>query len=878
MLSHHIDYIAMNYPPQHADDARPLALFLKQVFTEDNVRLFNFVRFKEGKSNPENTKSSLTKQNFIELHTHKETKIGDEVWKPYINYAESTHIEISLRAKHQAFVLDIDNPTLTWNDIPEEFRKCPYTMSRNKKLPHFYFFLNPEEIDTFKFKEKHKGLDNKNIKWDDNVSFKDFDCDFLVSHMWERKDCEVFNWDGEEMLPFISLHVLKQYIIKDQYKKLAEFAKHSIMQSIQLSIEEVEPTKEKIKKVVTAKKSNPVTIKPLETKDKFLELLFDVIKNEAGTNGSPIVGFGTWLSIAGILKGAGYDFKVLEDYTALYMPNEKTKLIWDGLRKISNPSIVYGLQNIAKKINPNGYKDWLIKHNQYLSLDVLDRGEHDVAHFVGKFLIETLVFSNERWFYYNKHTGLWGESKEPSSYITAFTQKMILEGQRCYIELIENQEDEDKSKSMNDRKKKFDMHYAQVCKSGYNSQMKKYLKTYLRDDDFVNQLDKAFYRIAFRNGTLDLKTMKFTEGMSREDYITKTIDCDWYDALESEVDEVRIILKKICNWNDTHLEYYLSTLGYAFTGDSSKEQKCWYLRGQTASNGKSIIFEVLTKIASIYVKSATRDVLDKNADLRKEINTWRNKLILWLNEVSTKSKDEDIIKALCDGTNYNYNQLYSVSSVSMPITAKLFLVSNHTIELKGGDNGIKRRVTIEQFNSQFKDEYAIDDFQNLRFKNDKYLKEKLEDRLKIPLLSLIFKYSQMYWLEKSLKAYPTEWDKATNEVMDDSDAFGAWFHENYEIGANFKTWNEDWKANIKTNENVKNLTAKEIKDNLARLRITCEYKSDKVIYEQLETEVWKDGGKVVELKSTRKKGWWFGFQHKSAVESKEDEQTDGEFS
>jgi hypothetical protein len=53
---------------------------------------------------------------------------------------------------------------------------------------------------------------------------------------------------------------------------------------------------------------------------------------------------------------------------------------------------------------------------------------------------------------------------------------------------------------------------------------------------------------------------------------------------------------------------------------------------------------------------ANSDILDKGADLRKEIATWLGLKILWLNEVSTKVKDEDLVKAICDGTSYKYNR------------------------------------------------------------------------------------------------------------------------------------------------------------------------------------------------------------------------------
>jgi phage/plasmid-associated DNA primase len=124
------------------------------------------------------------------------------------------------------------------------------------------------------------------------------------------------------------------------------------------------------------------------------------------------------------------------------------------------------------------------------------------------------------------------------------------------------------------------------------AQLKNYLTTYLCDDKFMKKLDKYTYKMAFQNGMLDLTNMDF-KPLCQENYLTKTIPYNWELATTEDIAEVKIILKKITNWNDTHLDYYLSILGYAMTGDSGREQHFWYFRGETAENGKSIIFEIL---------------------------------------------------------------------------------------------------------------------------------------------------------------------------------------------------------------------------------------------------------------------------------------------
>ena len=290
------------------------------------------------------------------------------------------------------------------------------------------------------------------------------------------------------------------------------------------------------------------------------------------------------------------------------------------------------------------------------------------------------------------------------------------------------------------------------------------------------------------------------------------------------------------------MNYYLSTLGYAFTGDSDKEQNFWYLRGQTAENGKSVVFEVLEKLLPNYVIKANSDILDKGADKRKEIATWRGIKVLWLNEVSTKEKDEDLTKALCDGTGYKYNRLYSTEAIVMPINFKLFAVSNNTLTIKG-DAGVKRRFKLEQFNSQFKDEYECD-YENLQFKKDKALSEKLRGQYKHALIYLILKYSNYYWNEKQLKQYPSCWSEASNEVIEDNNKFSEWFLDHFEVKTDAIIHKPEFEEMF-NNSPYKNI---KLKDELTRMKIAFKYESQRVEY------IEQNG------KSVRQKGFWLGFK------------------
>ena len=582
--------------------------------------------------------------------------------------------------------------------------------------------------------------------------------------------------------------------------------------------------------------------------DKFLELLFKIIKNETKKNKN-LIDWDDWFQIGGILKYNNYSYKIFQDYSKLGNDyNEQTtNELWNNIKNVDKTMSIYGLQNIAKKINPYGYREWLDKHNEILHLGILNKGENDVAIFISKFLESNLVYCVNDWIQFNEKNNLWRIIQEPTADIITTIQSKISEAQSFTLQKLSMANDEEERTKLKKEKKEYDDMYKNVCKSSYSSQVVKFLKTYLRNDDFTSELDDSLYKLYFKNGYLDLKTNNFVKGIKRNDFITKTILFDWEEPTEENIKDVKKTLKKICNWNEAHLEYYLSMLGYSFTGDSSKEQNFWYLRGQTASNGKSVIFEALEKIMPNYIMKSGSDVLDKGADMRKEVATWKGLKLLWLNEVSTKIKNAELVKSICDGTSYKYNRLYSTEAIIMPITFKLIAVSNNSLVISG-DEGIKRRFKLLQHNAQFKDEYNEDNYELLEFKKDKGLSAKLTDDLKFALISLIATYSKAYWIEKQLKKYPVEWNEEANENMAENDIFNEWFNDTFELDISYFIHKEDFNS-VFQNSEVKHLKPK---DEIARMKYGCRY----------ESQMLKTISIPNDTKTIKKKGYWIGFKLK----------------
>ena len=417
-------------------------------------------------------------------------------------------------------------------------------------------------------------------------------------------------------------------------------------------------------------------------------------------------------------------------------------------------------------------------------------------------------------------TNLWLYIKDPTATIITHIQNGIDESRKQLITKKKQCDDTKEKEKYDAIEKEYLKYYVEYGKNGVSSQVKKCLQEYLFETNFSEKLDNSKFQVAYKNGVLDLKTLQFRYGILSSDFLTKTLPYDYEIATDDDINIVREELKKICNYNDEHLQYYLSILGYAMTGDSSRIQQFYALIGQTASNGKSVIFEVLTRIMPNYIIKLENDLFEKTYGSRhKEIATWGGARIAWVNEMTKKKQDADFLKNLSDGTSVRYKVMYGEMD-TMPISFKLFYVGNHSMRIDA-DNGIARRMKVLQMESDFVEGLDENDYENKRFKRDNNFCETLATTYKHALLSLIFQYSKMYIDEGNIKPHPTEWDEETKVVCADNNKFSIWFHEHFTVGDNLKITKKDLEGFLLFHK-MQDVT---IRDELKALRIMFRYDS-----------------------------------------------------
>jgi hypothetical protein len=520
-----------------------------------------------------------------------------------------------------------------------------------------------------------------------------------------------------------------------------------------------------------------VSIEPsqkIETKDKYLELLFNVIGN--GNH----IDYKKWFKILCILKCNGYSFDTAEKYTAIVdKGNPKTKSIWDAING-NRPISIYALQNLAKESNFNGYFEWLDKYNEYITMEIVEKGVNEISKFISKSLKTILIYDNNTW--YACKNNLWVKLKDPSAMIVSAIEDELDKYVKILTDKLNKIDKEDENAVTFARKQ---IKLVSETRSRVVNQMGQYAKLltdYLWVSGFNENLDTNIYQIAFKDGIFDLRTGQFRLGLFPTDFITKTLPYNYEAPNESDISKVRNELKKICNYNDTHLAYYLSILGYALTGDAMRQQEFYYLRGQKAGNGKSVIFEALDDILPIYSMKMESDVFNENNSNRhKEIATWAGMRIAWANEIGLKKLDREFLKDVSDGTKIKYKPLYKDSEY-MPINFKAFIVSNNTISFDS-DEGIKRRLRLGQMDSEFVEGLEADDIPNCRFIKDTEFGKKLRFEYKFGLLHLLFQSAKKYVDDSfKLSPYPSDWKEEAKEVVASNDEFKDWFLGIFEFG------------------------------------------------------------------------------------------------
>ena len=460
---------------------------------------------------------------------------------------------------------------------------------------------------------------------------------------------------------------------------------------------------------------------------------------------------------------------------------KETIELWNSIHEKYEAMNLGTLYHYAKDYNKEKYN---LYFNYFIPLNKMMKGALTIAECICPKLERHLKWSNEKWFMFYKKTNLWIETKEPSHIIVQMIHKHI--DYSIQIKIIERAkcEDDEQQKSITDEISKYSKMYSEVDKSGFYAMITKHLKTILYDSEFYYKLDNNPYKIAFQDGIYDLRENKFNHGYSDFDYITKTIPFQYNEPTQEHMDFVKKVIFKICNCNQSHMDYYLGVLGQALLGDAELEKALYFCVGVGGNNGKTLILEALADIMPNYVSKIERKTFEKGySKAHKHLAGTKGKRIVYVEELSSKEQEIEILKELADGKNVKNEILFSTDEL-INIMFKLFFLANCQANMKA-DGGIGNRYRQLCHNSKFNKETTVDNYETLDFVQDKTLASKLKGEYKHALIQLLLDAGHEYTKTNTL-TIPNEFEEAIANTLEANDEIKMWFNDNCEYGEDFK--------------------------------------------------------------------------------------------
>jgi putative DNA primase/helicase len=226
-------------------------------------------------------------------------------------------------------------------------------------------------------------------------------------------------------------------------------------------------------------------------------------------------------------------------------------------------------------------------------------------------------------------------------------------------------------------------------------------------------LNKDHFLLGVKNGVVDLK-LGCLVTPKPEMLITKQCDASYVKG--NNCDLWIQFLNQIFNNNQETIESVQRIIGYTFTG-STTEEIIVICHGYGA-NGKSVLSNVLQKIAGDYGKTGSSNLLkarkDDDTGPRPDIASLCGARFVSVNEMQSGDYlDEQAVKILASREKISARHLYQ-NEFSYTPTAVIWLKTNHKPIIKGEDDGIWRRLILLPFERKFSED-----------ERDRNLEEKL---------------------------------------------------------------------------------------------------------------------------------------------------------
>jgi len=215
----------------------------------------------------------------------------------------------------------------------------------------------------------------------------------------------------------------------------------------------------------------------------------------------------------------------------------------------------------------------------------------------------------------------------------------------------------------------------------------------------ASNLNKDHFLLGVKNGVVDLRLGSL---VNPDPKMLITKQCHANFIKNSDCDLWIQFLNQIFYDQET-IDAIQRIIGYTFTGSTTEE--IMIICHGYGANGKSVMSNVLQKIAGDYGKTGSSNLLkarkDDDTGPRPDIASLSGARFVSVNEMQSGDRlDEQAVKILASREKISARHLYQ-NEFSYTPTAVIWLKTNHKPIIKGEDDGIWRRLVLLPFERKF---------------------------------------------------------------------------------------------------------------------------------------------------------------------------------
>lgn len=280
-----------------------------------------------------------------------------------------------------------------------------------------------------------------------------------------------------------------------------------------------------------------------------------------------------------------------------------------------------------------------------------------------------------------------------------------------------------------------------------------------------------FYQIHYRNGFINLKTLKFENRIIGKHFVRAYINREYKPSSKEQQEIILNRIRKIYPVKED-LESILYILGSAMTGKATKEQKILFLLG-LGESGKSTILLLTQKAIDCYFQQLEEDAFsNSNTNKDKTFSTFydgQHIRIIWTNEPKEDGMNVSVFKMFVEGVIKGKllykNGIHQFEHNGLPV-----FTANTLPNIKM-DTGVKRRFRGCNHMSKFtSDKKLVNESKNIFLKDRDFLDNIVQEGLLDAWIDILSIYANK-WINGEEIPLSKNFQQATEEMINVNDIY-----------------------------------------------------------------------------------------------------------